>query len=273
VSEPSTRSRLVSEAPEAVRTGERFFELSRDLLCVHRSNGMLIRMNQAWEDALGRSRTELVGANLLDLVHPDDATLARRALDPRPSLSGQRARVELRFPTPDGSVRWVQWSSVYDETDGLFYAAGRDITEGHDARDRLRDSEERYRELFESHPVPMAVWDPETLEIIDANDAALRQYGYTLEEIKGLTIDRLVDRADWPRLLSRISQLPVGIAGGEVFRHRRKDGSLIDVEVTGHALEYGGRFARVVMALDVTNQGRRPDDPPFDARAAEDAPG
>jgi PAS domain S-box-containing protein len=263
-----TPAQPVSEAPEAVRSGERFFELSRDLLCVHRSNGALVRTNHAWEVALGRSGTELVGANLLDLVHPDDAPLVQRALDPRPSLSGQRVRVDLRFPTADGSVRWIQWSSVYDETDGLFYGAGRDITEEHEARDRLRDSEQRYRELFESHPVPMAIWDPETLEIIDANDAALRQYGYTLEEIKGLTIDRLVDRADWPRLLSRISQLPVGIAGGEIFKHRRKDGSLIDVEVTGHALEYGGRFARVVMALDVTNHGRRQDDPARDARVA-----
>jgi two-component system cell cycle sensor histidine kinase/response regulator CckA len=114
--------------------------------------------------------------------------------------------------------------------------------------------DQQYRELFASHPTPMAIWDPETLEILDANDAALRQYGYTHGEIVGLTIERLVHPDDWQALMSAMPNLGTGIVGAAVFRHLRKDGSVIDVEVTGHGLHYNGRPARLVMALDVTEK-------------------
>ncbi|HEV8516220.1 MAG TPA: PAS domain S-box protein [Candidatus Limnocylindrales bacterium] len=243
------------EAARATRAGDRFFELSRDLLAVLRPDGSFVRLNAAWEEALDIPRGELMASDLVGLVHPDDVDLAGRVLASAGTPAGEGVRVDLRFRTAGGSVRWIQWSSVYDEREGLFYAAGRDVTDAREARDRLFESEERYRELFESHPVPMAVWDPATMEIIDANDAALRQYGYTLEDLRGMTIDRLVDRADWPRLLSRLTQLGAGLAGSEVFTHRRKDGTPIEVEVTGHAVEYAGRFARVVMALPIGNSG------------------
>jgi two-component system cell cycle sensor histidine kinase/response regulator CckA len=120
--------------------------------------------------------------------------------------------------------------------------------------DAAIDSEEQYRELFASHPTPMAVWDPATLEILDANDAALRQYGYERDEILGLPIDRLVHPEDWQTLVNAMPNLGSGIVGAAVFRHLRKDGSVIEVEVTGHGLRYDGRPARLVMALDVTEK-------------------
>ena len=57
-----------------------------------------------------------------------------------------------------------------------------------------RQQSRRYRELFESHPVAMAVWDPSTGEVLAANDAALRQYGYEASEIRGLPVTALVGR-------------------------------------------------------------------------------
>jgi two-component system, cell cycle sensor histidine kinase and response regulator CckA len=115
---------------------------------------------------------------------------------------------------------------------------------------------EAYRRLFESHPVAMAIWDPATGQILDVNDAAVRQYGYSHEDARDLTVDRLVHPDDWPRLQERLATMPPGHVSGETFRHLRRDGSVVEVEMTGHELLLDGRPTRVVMALDVTERRR-----------------
>jgi PAS domain S-box-containing protein len=115
---------------------------------------------------------------------------------------------------------------------------------------------EAYRRLFESHPVAMAIWDPATGRILAVNDAAVRQYGYDPEAASHLTVDRLVHPDDWPRLRERLATMPPGHVGGETFRHLRRDGSVIEVEMTGHELLLDGKPTRVVMALDVTERRR-----------------
>jgi signal transduction histidine kinase len=71
-----------------------------------------------------------------------------------------------------------------------------------------------------------------------------------------LTVDRLVHPDDWPRLRERLATMPPGHVGGESFRHLRRDGSVVEVVVTGHELLLDGRQTRVVMALDVTERRR-----------------
>jgi PAS domain S-box-containing protein len=116
----------------------------------------------------------------------------------------------------------------------------------------LRRSEEQYRRLFDSHPVAMAIWDPRTLEILALNDAAIRQYGYSREEAIGNTIDRLVHPDDWGRLVEKLGSMHGGLVSGDIFRHVRSDGSELVVEMTGHSLEFEGRPARLVMAMDIS---------------------
>jgi PAS domain S-box-containing protein len=109
-----------------------------------------------------------------------------------------------------------------------------------------------YRRLFVSHPAPMAIWDPATGRILAANEAAVRQYGYTEVELAELTVDRIVHPDDLPRLREQVPHLGDGLAGGASFRHVRKSGEVIEVEMSGHPLEWDGRPARLVMAIDVT---------------------
>jgi two-component system cell cycle sensor histidine kinase/response regulator CckA len=112
------------------------------------------------------------------------------------------------------------------------------------------------RRLFDAHPVPMAVWDPATGLILAANDAALAQYGYERSELVDLPVARLVHPDDLPRLGALVRELPSGYAGAELFRHLRKDGTIIGVEVSGHPFEFEGRPARLVLATDVTERRR-----------------
>src|SRR5439155_3613024 len=102
----------------------------------------------------------------------------------------------------------------------------------------------------------MAVWDPGTGQIVAANDAALHQYGYERSEIVGLAIERIVHPEDLPRLREQLPRLPGGVAVGALFRHVRRDGRVIEVEMSGHSIEWQGRPARLVIAADVTARRR-----------------
>ena len=125
-----------------------------------------------------------------------------------------------------------------------------------------------YRRLFLSHPAAMAIWDPATGRILAANEAAERQYGYGPDELTALTVDRIVHPDDLDRLREQVPNLPDGLAGTASFRHVRKTGEVIEVEMTGHPIEWEGRPARLVMAIDVTAR-RRLEGELRSARAAE----
>ena len=125
------------------------------------------------------------------------------------------------------------------------------------ARERaLRDAEERYRALFEQHPLPMFVWEAESKRFIAVNAAALEHYGYTREELLELTIWDIRPQEAIPQVQRLIERLPPGRHTFPGLRHRKKDGTLIVVDVVAHDIIWDGRAARLVLAHDVTERER-----------------
>src|SRR6185312_3554750 len=118
----------------------------------------------------------------------------------------------------------------------------------------LKDSEERYRLLFESTPQPIWVYDEETLAFLAVNEASIRTYGYSREEFLKMTIKDVRPKEDVPALLIKTA---VGVDGPVLtspWRHQKKDGSVIYVEITSHSLMFGKRRAKLVIATDVTDR-------------------
>src|ERR671931_1416929 len=116
------------------------------------------------------------------------------------------------------------------------------------------DAENRYRLLFEHNPQPMWVYDCETLTFLAVNEAAVRRYGYSRQEFLGMTLRDIRPPEDVP-LVEKAAASPVVAKSGE-WRHRLRDGTVIDVEVSSEAVTFAGRAGRLVVALDVTERRR-----------------
>lgn len=195
----------------------------------------------------------------LDHVHPDDRDALKHAHE-RNIADLKVFDMEYRFVRPDGTLIWVDAHRelVFDQAGNLTGIAGtvQDITERKQAQEALRESVERYRYLFERSPMPMWVYDTETLAILDANEAATRFLGYPREQLLGLTIADLRPAEDVPKLRATIAGLGPGLNASGVWKHRRHDGSLADTEIFSHGFERDGRSARLVLANDVTEKLR-----------------
>ena len=123
----------------------------------------------------------------------------------------------------------------------------------------LRESEARYRDLFESNPQAMWVYDVETLAFLAVNDAAIASYGFSRDEFLAMTIRDVRPPEEVERLLAALPGRRDGLGHTAVWRHRRKNGADILVEVTSHTLAFGGRRARLVLAHDVTERRKAED--------------
>jgi two-component system cell cycle sensor histidine kinase/response regulator CckA len=119
----------------------------------------------------------------------------------------------------------------------------------------LERSEERYRLLFEQNPLAMWVYDIETLGFLAVNESAVRRYGFSRDEFLSMTIADIRPPEDIPDMLANIRAAP-GSPIPRTWRHRRKDGSLIDVEVTAGRIVFEGRDASLVLANDVSERKR-----------------
>jgi PAS domain S-box-containing protein len=115
----------------------------------------------------------------------------------------------------------------------------------------FRESEEGYRLLFESNPHAMWIYDRDTLAFLAVNDAAIQRYGYARQEFLNMTLKEIRLPQDIPSLMEKVSLIKPGMNSAS-SRHIKKDGTLIDVEIVSHTLDFNGRRAELVLAMDVT---------------------
>lgn len=111
-----------------------------------------------------------------------------------------------------------------------------------------------YEQLFNLNPHPMFVYDVDSLRVLDVNTASVRRYGYERSEFLQLSLADIRPPEDVPAmkaLAREVQKIGSAMVPG-IWRHRRKNGSLFHVRVSGHDLPYGGRQARMVQVIDVS---------------------
>jgi PAS domain S-box-containing protein len=124
---PHRKTPISVEPVAASDIGERFFEVSIDMLCFLDFNGYFKRLNPAWERTLGFTRDELMSKPFIEFVHPEDRerTLRQNAEVRR---GGQALGFENRYLCKDGSYKWFRWNAASDRPEGVIYSVARDIT-------------------------------------------------------------------------------------------------------------------------------------------------
>jgi len=216
-----------------------------------RVNARLAAINGLPAEAhLGRTVAEVLGAALWESRLP---LLAR-------ALAGEEVvDVSLAGRTPDAArgARRVL-SSYYPVFHGAEVVGVavmvRDVTEQHAAEQALLSSREEYRLLFEANPQPMWVYGLETLAFLAVNAAAVAVYGYSAAEFLTMTIKDIRPAEDSSALAASVAMPRVGTRTDGPWRHRRRDGSGLWVEVSAGALDFHGRAARLITVRDVTER-------------------
>jgi two-component system cell cycle sensor histidine kinase/response regulator CckA len=227
-------------------------------------DGRWIEVNPALCRLVGYTREELLARTFRDITHPADLPAD---LEGQRRLLGGELEVderEKRYIHKHGHVVWAlrTLSVVRDQAQVPLHFIVQivDITERKRIDAALRESEERHRMLFRRNPLPMWVVEAETLAVLAVNDAAVEHYGYSREEFLGMSL-RDVWPAEEASKLAGVCALP-GSGRNHVgaHRHRKKDGTQIRVEIMSDDAWSGGRPARLVLALDVTDKERAQED-------------
>jgi len=124
------------------------------------------------------------------------------------------------------------------------------------AKERLlARSEDLYRSMFEHNPLPMWTFDRDTLRFLTVNEAAVRLYGYTREEFATMAITDIRPLDDVTALRADVGKT-VGLTEATTYRHRKKDGTVITVEIRGTDFAIDERRVRLVLINDVTDRVR-----------------
>lgn len=116
------------------------------------------------------------------------------------------------------------------------------------------NTEQKYHYMFESNPQPMWIYDLETLAFLEVNDAAVHHYGYSKEEFRGMTLKDIRPEEDVERLKKDVEATNKIYNSAGEWRHRKKNGDIIRVEIVSHTVTYEGRIARHVMINDISER-------------------
>jgi two-component system cell cycle sensor histidine kinase/response regulator CckA len=208
----------------------------------------------------------------LDGLHPDERDQV--AALPLASDDGARLTTDFRFRHRDGSYIWLRDQRQLVSEPGRperVVGTWTEISELIAIRDELTATTRRYRKLFDANPEPTWVYDVETLHFRIVNEAAVRRYGWSRDEFLALTVRDIRPPEDLARLEAALAAPDEGLRRAGQWRHRRKDGELLDVEITSHALQFDDRPARLVVAHDITSRKRAEADRDRLAAAIEQA--
>jgi PAS domain S-box-containing protein len=232
---------------------------AQDAILMMDPAGNLTYWNAAAERILGYTPAEALGRNLHELIAPQRYLGAYRAAFPEFVRSGQGAAVgqtlELQARRKDGLEIAVSLSLSAVRLQGGWHAVGimRDITEQKRAEEALRESEERFRFIFDNAADGTLLISLENLKIASANSSMAQMLGYSVEELKKLGIADIHPKDKLSYVKEQIEiQVHDRLAPSRNFPMRRKDGSVFYADVRGAQITLSGKKYLMGVFRDIT---------------------
>ncbi|RFN58181.1 PAS domain S-box protein [Marixanthomonas ophiurae] len=202
------------------------------------------------------------------LVHPEDLQSNLKSLHHFLNTPSQdRWKAHYRFKRANGEYAFVEEKgyAIRDANGKAIRMIGvlSDVTERKIADEKqeeltnfLKTSQKEYMDLFHSSPIPMWLYDVETYKFLEVNNAAILHYGYSREEFLSLTILDIRPKSEIDKVKKSVERLRSNHYNrlGKVFKHIKKNGDVIFVEVRGNKIEFNNKNAEVILATDITEK-------------------
>ncbi len=241
-----------------LRKLSRAVEQSPASIVITDTNGIIEYVNPRFCEVTGYSREELTGKNPRILSSREKSKEEYSQLWAT-ILKGEDWKGEFHNRKKNGELYWesASISAIKNENDEITHFVGikEDITEKKMMEAATIESERRYRELFLNNPVPTYIFDVNTYEFIDVNDATVEFYGYSRDEFASMTLKDIRPPEEIPDLIETVKNLGTGKFHSAKMIHRKKNGDVFPVEIVSHGLpEKNGRITRLVMATDISER-------------------
>ncbi|MEP7374433.1 MAG: PAS domain S-box protein [Chitinophagaceae bacterium] len=218
------------------------------------ANGKFIRWNKQFEEVTGYSAAEIAVMHPIDFFPEEDKSYIIERIEGVFQKGVNDA--DAHFLTRTGEKIPYYFKAVLINYEGgpCLLGNGIDITERKKGEIELKASEQKYKLLFESNPLSMWMLGLPDYKIIDVNEVTLQQYGYTKEEFLKLSVLDLRPKEDIERFNTSTNANFRGIDHAGVWRHIKKTGAILYVDIVTHDILYKGQETRLVLANDVTEK-------------------
>ncbi len=252
-------TKRIKAKKEAIQNAKRFESLANSsTVGIFRTlpNGYTTYVNPKWYELSGL-KTNALGDGWLNSVHPEDRDkLAEKwKID---STQQNSSLATYRFLHEDGTIVWVvgQVNPEYDENNQLVGYIGSitDITQQKKAEEELLLSEKKYKYLFQHNPQPMWIYDLKSLAFLEVNETAILHYGYSREEFLKMTLKDIRPKEDLELLETDVLNTYVPFNKAGIWRHIKKDGTIIQVEIVSHEITYENKPSRLVLVNEITER-------------------
>ena len=252
---------LVEEKVKEIQDREekyrKLFDESLDAVFVaDAETGIIVDCNPAASKLVGRQKSELMGQHQ-SIIHSKEQIEGgfSRGFKQHIKDKDHTKTLETQVMRKTGEIRDVAVKATILELNGkkLMQGTFRDITEEKLSEQRLKEAEKRYHALFDQAPLGVLVVDPETTALVEFNDVANRQLGYSKEEFAKLRIADIEAKETADGVKAHTSRMVK--EGGDEFetKHRTKDGEVRDVLVTTRTVELGGKTFLYCIFHDITD--------------------